>query len=263
MPILTPLHVSRLLCVRRMDEAEEEPWSVEQLAALREAHASTPAGVSGYWRRVARGVPGKGAAQCASKFQETLAEGGAGAGAAKGERRGRRAEDAAASPPDNAARNALQAAALGRRGKGAREHALRAAGREVRWRQREAEAGYQDDAFEASALGAVPAASAAVQASLAAALAATGTERVVVPLASVAPQHRKQARAAEAYVEQTLRRTRPKVAAPQQQQPPAGKGGVRALIDSVATKRVPTTQQQPDEEEQEDSGEERDEYFSD
>jgi hypothetical protein len=285
------------------DADAEELWTDEQLGALRAAAAATPVGAPNFWRRVARGVPGKSAAQCASRFQDTLAEQAKGtapaAGAPKGgASKGRMPKAAAArrragdhpdgdespgSEDEGRVGRALQAAVLGKRGRAAREHALRTAGREVRWNQRQADAGHADDAFELALGGRT--CSSALKASLEAAAAATGVGHRTVPAlvhASAPAPSRKDAKAHEAYVEQLLRRARPAVkkgAAPAAPSPgPAKKPGggakkpqddVRAAIGARAPARTTAGQRGGDSEEEgeghdeEDSGAEHDDYFSD
>jgi hypothetical protein len=294
----------------------EDVWTNAQLTALRASAAATPAGVPNFWRRVARGVPGKTAAQCAARYQHTLAEQQQAVASAKGDaqpagakgRRGAAAgrkskpaakqkddggeeeeeDEKAASKRDGRAGAALQAAVLGKRGRAARELALRAAGREVRWKQREADAGHADDAFDIAMGGAT--CSSALQASLNAAAAATGAAKLVVPpgvgASAVPAAHgaRKDAKAHDAYVEHLLRRARPsaKPAAvvndgKQPMNPgaagtiSAGGGGgaanVRAVIGAIAAARTAAGVDSGDEDgigrDEEDSAEEVDEYFSD
>ena len=283
------------------DADAEEPWTDEQLAALRAAAAATSVGVPNFWRRVARGVPGKSAAQCASRFQDTLAEQAKGdapaAGAPKGASKGRKHKEAAArrrggdhpaadespgSEDEGRVGRALQAAVLGKRGRAAREHALRTAGREVRWNQRQADAGHADDAFELALGGRT--CSSALKVSLEAAATATGVGRLTVPAmvhASAPAPSRKDAKAHEAYVEQLLRRARPAVkkgAAPAAPSPgPAKKPGgakkpqddVRAAIGAMAAARTAAghldggSDEEGGDHDEEDSGAEHDDYFSD
>ena len=276
------------------DADREEPWTDEQLAALRAAAAATPVGVPNFWRRVARGVPGKSAAQCASRFQDTLAEQAKGdAPAPKGAAQGRTSKPAAArrrardgpaaaespgSEEEGRVGRALQAAVLGKRGRAAREHALRTAGREVRWKQRQADAEHADDAFELALGGRT--CSSALKASLEAATTATGVGRMTVPAmvpASAPGPSRKDAKAHEAYVEQLLRRARPagkKGAAAPSPEPATKPSGakkphddVRAAIGALAAARTAAGPRGGDSDEgaheEEDSGAEQDDYFSD
>jgi len=254
---------------------DSDVWTAEQTEALKAAYHTTPPDES-FWRVVARSVPGKSAMQCACKYQEGLADAPAEAPAKAGKPagKGRAAKGSAGSP--GGARAALEAAALGKRGRSAREQSLRAAGREVRRKRREADAGYADDAFEEPLPQAQPEGAArapsALQASLAAAAAATGTAALLVPRQPAAAAPRRDARQTEAYVEQTLRRSRPKaVPAPAAPPPaaaakaaPAPKGGVRALIDSIAASaKAPAAARVVEEEDDDLDSEDRDDYFSD
>jgi len=267
---------------------DSDVWSEEQREALMTSYSATPLATESFWRVVARGVPGKSAMQCACKYQETLGEaeavGAAGGGAAvakggKPKPKPKAKQKGGDSPVG--ARAALEAAALSKRGRSAREQTLRAAGREVRKRRREADAEYARDAFDeappqaaaAGGAGAQAPQPARVAASLAAAAAATGTERLRVPEAP--PPARREARQTDAYVEQTLRRSKLKVSVPPPSSkaasaaaapparapppPPPPKGDVRALIDSIAANAALAARE---EEEAEDDSEERDDYFS-
>jgi len=255
-----------------VDNTDE--WSPSQLEALRNAYFATAPNSDQFWRTVARSVPGKSAMQCACKHQETLVdepEPQALGGAVKGGRGGRQQSKKQPGGEADAARAQLAAAALSKRASKAREQKLRAAGREVRWKRRAEDAGFDgDDVFEA----AQP--SEALQASLAAAAAATGTARLLVPKAKAVgllPQ-RKEALRHEAYVEQTLQRARPKAVpkaaakaaakaqaqAPPPPPPPQQRGGVRAMIDTIVATHVPAPAVRDG---QSESDEERDDYFSD